>query len=101
MCGLCGSLNEDSHWATDVTDRNAVDRVKKLNKVKRTKILNDLFKVYGVSVKPSSGSFYVVSNKKGRSTVAYNLNTILEACEVLSGVSIDPLEMTYVAKQDV
>jgi hypothetical protein len=98
MCGLCGSLNEDSHWATDITDRDAIDRVKKLNKLKRTKIMNNLFWSYGVSVRSSSGSFYVVSNKKGGSKVAYNLDSILEACELLAGKSIDPLNMSQMAK---
>jgi len=94
MCGLCGALNNESHWSTDITDRDTDNRSKKLNRIRRIKILNTLFKIYGISIRSGTGSFYVVSNRTGVSEVAYNLDSVLNSCEKLSGYDIDPLRIS-------
>ena len=82
MCGLCGVLGSEEHWAETGGARSHVFRAALLDRVLGR---------FGLSLDHWAGR-YVVRDRKGRSTVAGDLPGVWVAAEQLAGRPLDPLE---------
>jgi len=96
MCALCGVLLEQ-HWAEqDPAEQRAGRRAR----VFRVKLANRVLGHFGLRLDDWSGRMYVLSDRKGRTTVVENLGVLWVEAERLAGRPLDPLDPALVASLD-
>ena len=94
MCVLCGDISGEVHW----TERwphgsTADDGSRRQARFRRARIVNRVLAAHRVSVHDDlSGTQYVVSDLKGRSELARDLEDVWAAAGRLAGGSVDPLD---------
>jgi len=94
MCVLCGDISGDVHWTErrpqGVTEGEGNRRQARF---RRSRMLNRVLAAHRVSVHDDlSGTQYVVSDLKGKSELARNLDDVWSAAARLAGGAIDPLD---------
>jgi hypothetical protein len=83
MCALCNVLMS-SHWAEQGDSRRA--------RVLRTRLLRRVLAHFGLQLDEWAGSVYVLSDRKGNSTVVQDIGTLWVSAQALAGRPLDPLD---------
>ena len=93
MCGLCGILGGEDHWADLLpqADGDALSRLRRLERARRVQYLNQVLRAFACSVSDWQGSKYLLSTFTGKTELVENLPELWSAVERLSGHSPDPL----------
>lgn len=91
MCGLCGILAGELHWAErSAASAPASPRAERMGRVN---FLNRLLKAYACSVADWHGSAYLLSTHTGKTEIASDLADLWRKVELLTGLSPDPLAL--------
>ena len=99
MCILCGELITSFHWsdinfaeekATISVGESAGERKKA--RLKRTKLLNEILRFYGLKIADWQGSKFVLSDKKGQSLIVNDLGDLWDKARDLAKRDIDALD---------
>lgn len=99
MCVLCGELVSNFHWSdvrfkeqspSVVVGSQAGDRMKA--RLKRVKILNEIFEFYGLKIKEWQGSKYILSNAKGCTVIVNDLGDLWQKADELNRKPLDALD---------
>ena len=90
MCGLCGLLAGESHWAERPVGVATPPRVERLLRVA---YLNKLLKAYSFVLSDWHGGTYLLTTFTGKSELISNLAELWSAVETLSGIKPDPLTL--------
>lgn len=103
MCVLCGKDFVHPHW----TDRHVEDRARaagpgadpveyqrdrRRDRGRRSRVVSDVLRHYGLKVEDWSGSKYLLRDGKGRSELVQDLGSLWPAAEKLVGRPLDPLD---------
>jgi hypothetical protein len=83
MCALCNVLMS-SHWAEKGDSRR--------ERILRTRFLQRLVAHFGLELVEWAGSVYVLSDRKGNSSVVQDIGTLWVTAQALAGRPLDPLE---------
>jgi hypothetical protein len=83
MCALCNVLMS-SHWAEQGESRRA--------RILRTRFLRRLLGHFGLQLDEWAGSVYVLSDRKGNTSVVQDIGTLWITAEALAGRPLDPLD---------
>ncbi|MDB5954046.1 hypothetical protein [Ramlibacter sp.] len=92
MCGLCGILAGELHWAerTAGAQAHVSPRAERLGRIS---YLNRLLKAYACTVADWHGTAYVLSTYTGKTEIASDLADLWHKVELLTGSSPDPLAL--------
>jgi hypothetical protein len=103
MCVLCGEFVSQLHW----TDRHVEDkarasgptgdhgeyhRLRRRDRFRRTKVVNEVLRHYDLKVSDWAGSKYVLRDGKGRSELVQDLGSLWPVASKLAGRPLDPLD---------
>ncbi len=93
MCGLCGILGDDRHWADlwPLADADELARIHRNERQRRVKYLNRVLGAFSCSVSDWQGSKYQLSTFTGKTELVDNLTQLWDCVERLSGCPADPL----------
>ncbi len=93
MCGLCGMLAGDAHWADMLpqADEASAQRARRDDRRRRVQFLNVILAAYACKVTDWQGSKYQVSTYTGKVELIDNLQELWLAVERISGRAPDPL----------
>lgn len=83
MCGLCNVLMS-SHWAEQGESRRA--------RVLRTRFLQRVLAHFGLELDEWAGSVYVLSDRKGNTSVVQDIGTLWISAQALARRPLDPLD---------
>jgi hypothetical protein len=98
MCGLCGVLGSEQHWADGTVADGAglaVDTVPWLRRQarqRRVALANAIVGTYGVRISDWQGALFVLAGPTGRTEMANSLGDLWTKAELVAGKSIDPLD---------
>lgn len=104
MCILCGELVTSFHWsdinfaeekATISVGESAGERKKA--RLKRTKLLNEILRFYGLKIDDWQGSKFVLCDKKGQSVIVNDLGDLWDKAKDLAKREIDALDSNLLA----
>jgi len=93
MCGLCGILSGEAHWA-DLAPQGSADersRLGRRERLGRVAYLNRVLGAFACSVSDWQGCRYQVSTFTGKSELPENLAELWASVERLTGIKPDPL----------
>ncbi|WP_106477927.1 hypothetical protein [Phytohalomonas tamaricis] len=93
MCGLCGLLNDGSHWSDPLASTLPARQLR----YARLKALNKVLTPYRLKLTDFQGSGYVLSSLTGRQEMVSNIDQLWRTAETLSGRTIDPLDPELLA----
>jgi hypothetical protein len=102
MCSLCGVLGGKGEW-TDSASAPAVfagraePQTRLRERQARTRILNVVLKLHGVSIKDWSGNSYLLTGRTGRTAIVDTVGEIWAAAERIGGRTCDPLDEGYLS----
>jgi hypothetical protein len=93
MCGLCGILSSDDHWADLLpsVDPDELARVRRHARQTRVRYLNRVLGAFFCSVSDWQGRMYLLTTFTGKTELVDNLAELWAAVERLSGHAPDPL----------
>lgn len=103
MCILCGELVSSFHWS-DInfgSDMNLAGQKSSVNenafsrkraRLKRTKLLNEILRFYGLKIDDWQGSKFVLCDKKGQSVIVNDLGDLWDKARDLAKREIDALD---------
>lgn len=102
MCGLCGLLSEDAHWASRLDGhsvgslsagmgQSANPVLRRLARGRRIAFVNRMLAPRRIRVTDWRGTHYRVSGPTGKTELAANISQIWLAVERVTGRSFDPL----------
>lgn len=98
MCGLCGILGDDGHWADglvrpgDPPTAAAVPRLRREARRQRLALGNKVLRPYGLSIADWQGASYVLTSRTGATEIVSGLSDLWSKAERLAGRPIDPLD---------
>lgn len=99
MCILCGELVSSFHWSdVDFKEQKKLISVgenakeRKRARLKRTRILNEILRFYGLQIADWQSSKFVLSDKKGKSVIVNDLGDLWDKAAALSGKDLDALD---------
>lgn len=94
MCGLCGILGADSHWANKVEQngQSANTPLRRQYRARRMLLLNTLLQKKHLTIHDWQGTYYTVVSATGKTKIVDDLSQIWLAVEELTGSAYDPLE---------
>lgn len=99
MCILCGELVSSFHWSDiTFTEQKATISVgesageRKKARLKRTKLLNEILRFYGLKIDDWQGSKFVLCDKKGQSVIVNDLGDLWDKAKDLAKREIDALD---------
>lgn len=108
MCVLCGEMIMTVHWTdqplhdleyrnkkTIVAGEQQRDRMRL--RLKRVAIANKILNYYGLTLKDAYGSRYILADKKGNTTIIYDLGGMWKAASDMCHHILDPLDPTFLA----
>lgn len=104
MCILCGELVTSFHWSdinfieekvTISVGESAGERKKA--RLKRTKLLNEILRFYGLKIDDWQGSKFVLCDKKGQSVIVNDLGDLWDKARDLAKREIDALDSNLLA----
>jgi hypothetical protein len=93
MCGLCGILTGEAHWA-DLSPLMPVDDrswLRRQERQRRVIYLNRILRAFACSVSDWQGSKYQLSTFTGKTELAEDLAQLWAGVERLTGRRPDPL----------
>src|SRR5690554_2229474 len=93
MCGLCGILGSEDHWADllPLADETELSRVRRNERQRRVRYLNGVLGAFSCSVTDWQGSKYLLSTFTGKTELVDDLGQLWAAVERLAGHAADPL----------
>jgi len=92
MCGLCGILNSEVHWADhDVAVGSPETLLGRRERSRRVQFLNRLLRPYACSLSEWQGSSFVLSSFTGKAEIINSLSELWLHVEKFSGIPVDPL----------
>ena len=93
MCGLCGMLGAEAHWADagGAADDAASSHARRRQRQQRVSRLNRVLRAYACTVSDWQGQAYLLGTLTGKTEVIDNLAQLWPAVERLSGRPVDPL----------
>lgn len=104
MCILCGELVSSFHWSDiNFAEEKAIISVgesageRKKARLKRTKLLNEILRFYGLKIDDWQGSKFVLCNKKGQSVIVNDLGDLWDKAKDLAKREIDALDSNLLA----
>ncbi len=83
MCALCSVLMS-SHWAEQGESRRS--------RSLRTRMLRLVLAHFGLSLDEWAGSVYILSDRKGNTSVVQDIGALWSTAESLHGRPLDPLD---------
>jgi len=95
MCGLCGVLGVEDHWADTLGKENQSDELRikrRREKKRRITIANRFLAFYGVKLTDWPSGGYRLSTATGRTVLLVHLAAFCPQVEALCGRSLDPLD---------
>jgi hypothetical protein len=103
MCVLCGEFVSQLHWTDrhvedkartfgQTEERGAYHRLRRRDRFRRAKVVNEVLRHYGLKVGDWNGSKYVLRDRKGRSALVQDLGSLWPAASGLAGRPLDPLD---------
>lgn len=93
MCGLCAAYRREPHWSDPLTgEESRRDRYSKAN------FINQVTQIAGVKVRDFCGSSYTITNRKGKSLIAYTPEDLWDNIITLAECSLDPLGQDFIAR---
>lgn len=95
MCGLCGILGSEAHWADLLpgSDPDEFARARRNDRRRRVQYLNTILAAYGCSVSDWQASKYQLSTFTGKVELVDDLSQLWLAVERMSGQAPDPLAL--------
>jgi hypothetical protein len=95
MCGLCGLLGGDAHWAEGAGWTAETRRAERL---RRVGLINAALGHYGLAVADWQGARYLLSSRTGRTEIVADLAELWRMAERMLGRGCDPLDPALVAR---
>lgn len=97
MCGLCGILGGAGHWTESQAAPEAFAGREQMHtivreRLDRSMLVNRVLQHYRLSLKPWSGSSYVLRGGTGKTELVENLAQMWAAAEKMTGLHLDPLD---------
>jgi hypothetical protein len=97
MCALCGLLGGTGHWtesqaAPEAFAGRAHSHTITRERLDRSVLVNKVLQHYRLSLKPWSGSSYVLRGGTGKAVLVDNLSQMWAAAEKMTGLQMDPLD---------
>ena len=101
MCVLCWQFLTEDHWTESPVGQadsagEEREHLRRRDWRRRTEVLNHILAVYGLSLDDWQSRSYVLSDRKGGSTLVQNLGELWPAAEQLVGRSLDPLDARFI-----
>ena len=94
MCGLCGMLGSETHWADAGSSTASADTLaqrRRRERQLRVASLNRVLRAFGCTVSDWQSHAYLVSTFTGKTEIVDNLAQLWPSVERLSGRRVDPL----------
>jgi hypothetical protein len=100
MCGLCGILGDEKHWANlnPSLQNEEMASFRRNERQSQIKYLNRLLGAFSCTVTDWQGSAYLLSTFTGKTEIVHNLTQLWTAIEQLSGQRPDPLATHVLAR---
>ena len=93
MCGLCGLLGGELHWASSIKT-SLPDRQERFRRVVQA---NRILGFYKLRLEDFQGVSYILTTATGRSEILLDLGQIWRTAEQISGRPLDPLDPQLLA----
>lgn len=93
MCGLCGLLGGDFHWASS----NQTGLPNRQERFRRVAQANRILAFYQLRLEDFQGVSYILTTATGRSEILSDFGQIWRTAEVISGRPLDPLDPRLLA----
>jgi hypothetical protein len=105
VCGLCGILGDDSHWADGLTGpevarASAVPWLRRRARRERIVLGNVVLAHYGLLLADWQGREFVLRSRTGATVLASTLGDLWPKAEQLAGREIDPLDPALLDRLD-
>ena len=88
MCGLCGLLGAESHWASSIKS-GLPDRQERFQRIAQA---NRILGFYRLRLEDFQGVSYILSSPTGRRELVSDLGQVWRIAEQMSGRALDPLD---------
>jgi|SRR5262245_51525246 len=88
MCGLCGLLGGEAHWASSIKS-GVPDRQERFQRIAQA---NQILAFYRLKLEDFQGVSYILTGATGRRELVSDLGQIWRAAEQMSGRALDPLD---------
>ncbi|WP_188008638.1 hypothetical protein [Grimontia hollisae] len=95
MCGLCGMFGQEEHWLVTQTTNTSERNVRLRLRYERIKIINRWLIPFNIKVSDVHGASYLLCSPTGKQTLVSNVTELWMNAELLSGKTIDPLNISY------
>lgn len=98
MCGLCGVLGNEGHWADGIvrpgqsTPASPVPWIRRQARQRRIHLANVILRHYRVKLSDWQGTMFLLTGPTGRTEIADNLTDLWRKAEAAAGRPIDPLD---------
>lgn len=93
MCGLCGLLGGDFHWASSI-QTGLPNRQERFRRVAQA---NRILAFYQLRLGDFQGVSYILTTATGRSEILSDFGQIWRTAELISGRPLDPLDPRLLA----
>jgi hypothetical protein len=95
MCGLCGLLAGDAHWAEGAAYGAQTRRAERL---RRARLVNAVLGHYRLALADWQGASYLLTSRTGHTEIVADLAQLWQAAERLLGHRCDPLDPRLVER---
>lgn len=95
MCGLCGALGGEDHWATGIADPEQTRYERRRARGYRIDLINRVLSTRRISVEDFQGASYVLANATGKHAIAQDLGGIWQQAESMMQDPLDPLDSNF------
>ncbi|QEM81266.1 hypothetical protein [Halomonas binhaiensis] len=95
MCGLCGTLGEDSHWITGIEDPEQAHYARRHARAYRARLINAVLAPRRLSVTDFQSTSFVLGSATGKQEIVQDLGGIWRQAEAMSGHALDPLSAQF------
>ena len=96
MCGLCGSLGGEEHWATRAAF--GAGQTRRAERLARVRVANAVLRSFALRLDDWQGSAFMLSGATGRREIVEQLPQVWEAAGRMLGRKIDPLDPGLIAR---
>lgn len=93
MCGLCGLLGGESHWADSIRS-SLPDRQERLQRIAQA---NRVLGFYRLRLEDFQGVSFVLASPTGRREIVSDLGQVWRMAEEIAGRPLDPLDPDLLA----
>ena len=95
MCGLCGILGGESHWAGSIKKSGLPDRQERFRRIAQA---NRVLAFYRLRLEDFQGVSYILAGPTGRTEMVADLGQVWRVAEQMCGHPLDPLDPELLAK---